>query len=82
MENFKAASTTNFASATGVTFGKHKACMLVASTATSGFTLDFRASDQILNTTHVRVPANDSCYIPARLYGATGIANSSIITFN
>jgi len=82
MENFKAASTTNFASATGVTFTKHKACMLVATSAASGFTLDFRGTDQVLNTAHVRVPANDSCYIPARLYGATGIANTSIITFN
>jgi hypothetical protein len=82
MENFKAASTTNFASATGVTFQKHKACMLVASSSASGFTLDFRGVDQVLNTTHVRIPANDSCYIPARIYGATGPANSSIITFN
>jgi hypothetical protein len=82
MENFKSSISVNFASATGVTFAKHKAFMLVASSAASGFTLDFRGSDQTLTTTHVRVPANDSCYIPTRLYGATGIANTSIITFN
>jgi hypothetical protein len=82
MENFKAVSSVNFAAATGVTFAKHKACMLVASASASGFTLDFRGADQVLNTTHVRVPANDSCYIPSRLYGATGIANTSIILFN
>lgn len=82
MENFKSASSVNFASATGVTFGKHKSCILIAAGSVSGFTLDFRGADQVLNTTHVRVPANDSCYIPTRLYGATGIANTSIITFN
>jgi len=82
MENFKSATTINFTTATGVTFSKNKACMICASSSTSGFTLDFRGADRGLNTTHVRIPANDSCYIPTRLYGATGAANTSIILFN
>ena len=68
---------------TGKVPSKNKSCMLVAGTATNpGFTLDFRSNDGILNTTHVKIGSNTSAFIPTRVYGITGIANSSAIFFN
>lgn len=68
---------------TGKVPAKNKACMLVAGTATNpGFTLDFRSNDGTLNTTHVKISSNTSAFIPTRVYGITGIANSSAVFFN
>jgi hypothetical protein len=57
--------------------------MLNAGTATNpGFTLNFRSSDGILNSTHIKIGSNTSAFIPTRVYGITGISNSSAVFFN
>jgi hypothetical protein len=82
MENFKSATNISM-DGTGKTPGKNKACMLNAGTATNpGFTLDFRSSDGILNSTHIKIGSNTSAFIPSRVYGITGISNSSAVFFN
>lgn len=68
---------------TGKVPSKNKACMLNAGTATTpGFTLDFRSNDGTLSTAHIRLSSNTSAFIPTRVYGITGIANSSAVFFN
>ncbi len=83
MENFKSASFYNFTSAAGATFGKHKSAMLCNTTAsTAGATLNVRSSDGILYTGHIKMPANESTYIPTRITGATALAGVNFIFFN
>lgn len=83
MENFKSASFYNFASAAGVTFGKHKSVMLCNTNASiAGATLNVRSSDGILYTGHIKMPANESTYIPTRITGATALAGVNFIFFN
>lgn len=83
MENFKSASFYNFTSAAGVTFGKHKSVMLCnTNTSTAGATLNVRSSDGILYTGHIKMPANESTYIPTRITGATALAGVNFIFFN
>jgi len=83
MENFKSASFYNFASAAGVTFGKHKSVMICNTNGTSsGATLDVRSSDGILYSGHIKMPANESTYIPTRITGATALAGVNFIFFN
>ena len=82
MENFKSATNISM-DGTGKVPAKHKACMLNAGTATNpGFTLDFRTNEGVVNTTHVKIGSSASAFIPTRVYGITGIANSSAIFFN
>jgi len=82
MENFKSATNISM-DGTGKVPAKNKACMLVSGTAsTPGFTLDFRSNDGVLNTAHIKLASNESTFIPTRVYGITGIANSSAIFFN
>jgi hypothetical protein len=82
MENFKSAITISM-DGNGKKPSKNKACMLNAGTATNpGFTLDFRSSDGITNSTHIKIGTNTSAFIPTRVYGITGISNSSAIFFN
>jgi len=83
MENFKSASFYNYITATGVTFGKHKSVMVCNTTGSiAGITLDVKASDGILYTGHVKMPANETTYIPTRITGATAQTGVNLIFFN
>jgi len=83
MENFKSASFYNYITATGVTFGKHKSVMVCNTTGLiAGITLDVKASDGILYTGHVKMPANETTYIPTRITGATAQTGVNLIFFN
>jgi hypothetical protein len=83
MENFKSASFYNYITATGVTFGKHKSVMVCNTNGTpAGITLDVKASDGILYTGHVKMPANETTYFPTRITGATALAGVNLIFFN
>lgn len=83
MENFKSASFYNFTVETGVTFGKHKSVMVCNTvTAVKGITLDVKGSDGTLYTGHVKMPANETTYIPTKITGATALAGVNLIFFN
>jgi hypothetical protein len=83
MENFKSASFYNFTVETGVTFGKHKSVMVCNTvTGVKGITLDVKGSDGTLYTGHVKMPANETTYIPTRITGATAQTGVNLIFFN
>jgi hypothetical protein len=83
MENFKSASFYNFTTDTGVTFGKHKSVMACNTNATpAGITLNVKGSDGTLYTGHVKMPANETTYIPTKITGATALAGVNLIFFN
>jgi len=83
MENFKSASFYNFTTDTGVTFGKHKSVMICnTNSASTGVTLDVKGSDGTLYTGYVKMPANETTYIPTKITGATALAGVNLIFFN
>jgi hypothetical protein len=83
MENFKSASFYNYITATGVTFGKHKSVMVCnTNSGPAGITLNVKGSDGTLYTGHVKMPGNETTYIPTKITGATALAGVNLIFFN